>query len=158
MEKLSTNFLKAAIILLALPVLALGLRGLLGLFNHPAHPDYAWILYPIVIVLYLSVIPYFTALYQAFKLVTYIEQYISFSELSNQALKKIKWCAMTISGLYLLIMPFIYHLAQMDDAPGLVLMGFLPVFASLIITVFAAVLQRILREAIQFKTENELTV
>lgn len=158
MEKLSTNFLKAAIILLALPVLALGLRGLLGLFNHPAHPDYAWILYPIVIVLYLSVIPYFTALYQAFKLVIYIDQHISFSELSNQALKKIKWCAMTISGLYLLIMPFIYHLAQMDDAPGLVLMGFLPVFASLIITVFAAVLQRILREAIQFKTENELTV
>lgn len=158
MEKLSTNFLKAAIILLALPVLALGLRGLLGLFNHPAHPDYAWILYPIVIGLYLSVIPYFIALYQAFKLVTYIEQHISFSELSNQALKKIKWCAMTISGLYLLIMPFIYHLAQIDDAPGLVLMGFLPVFASLIITVFAAVLQRILREAIQFKTENELTV
>jgi hypothetical protein len=44
--------------------------------------------------------------------------------------------------------------ADKDDAPGLV---FVP-FASLVIAVFAAVLRRLLQEAINIKTENDLTV
>jgi hypothetical protein len=33
-----------------------------------------------------------------------------------------------------------------------------PIFASMVIAVFAAVLQRILQEAIDIKSENDLTV
>lgn len=40
----------------------------------------------------------------------------------------------------------------------MVLVGMVPVFASLVIAVFAAVLQRLLQEAIKIKSENELTV
>lgn len=158
MKKISTIVLKGAIILLALPVLSGGIMGLVLLMNYPANPDFAPILYPIIIGLYLSAIPYFIALYQSFKLINYIDKDVSFSELSNHSLNKIKWCAMIISGLYVLILPFIADLAQMDDAPGLILMALVPIFASLVITVFAALLQRIFKEARDIKSENDLTV
>lgn len=55
-------------------------------------------------------------------------------------------------------MPFVYFLAEKDDAPGLIIIGFVPIFASIVIAVFAAVLQRLLQEAINIKSENDLTV
>ena len=158
MERGSTLFLKIAVILMGIPVLALGIFGVPWLAKNPANPDYAHILYPIVIGMYVSVIPYFVALYQAFKLLSYIDKSQAFSELSVKALKNIKLCAMTISGLYVVILPFVYLVAELDDAPGLILIGMVPIFASMVIAVFAAVLQRLLQEAINIKSENDLTV
>jgi hypothetical protein len=97
-------------------------------------------------------------LVQAFKLLSYIDKNQAFSELSVKALKNIKICALTVSGLYLVILPFVFLVADLDDAPGLVIIGMVPVFASLVIAVFAAVLQRLLKEAIDIKSENDLTV
>jgi Protein of unknown function (DUF2975) len=104
------------------------------------------------------VIPFFGALVQAFKLLSYIDKNQAFSELSVKALKNIKICALTISGLYVVILPFVFLVAELDDAPGLVIIGMVPVFASMVIAVFAAVLQRLLKEAIDIKSENDLTV
>ncbi|MFB4475532.1 DUF2975 domain-containing protein, partial [Oceanobacillus caeni] len=116
------------------------------------------LLYPIVIGICISVIPYFIALYQSFKLLSYIDKSQAFSELSVKALKNIKFCAMTISGLYVVMLPFVYVVAELDDAPGLIIIGMVPIFASLVIAVFAAVLQKLLKEAIDIKSENDLTV
>lgn len=154
----STLFLKLALILIGSPILALGIYGLFDLINNPANPDYAYILYPIVTGLYLSVIPFFIALYQAYKLLSYIDKNQAFSEWSVKALKKIKYCAITISGLYVIILPFVFLLAELDDAPGLVIIGMVPIFASIVIAVFAAVLQKLLKEAIEIKSENELII
>jgi len=158
MKRGSTIFLKIAVFLIGAPVLALGIFGLTWLANNPASPDYDQILYPIVIGMYISVIPFFFALYQAFKLLSYIDKNQAFSELSVKALQKIKFCAMTISGLYVLILPFVFLVAELDDAPGLVIIGMVPIFASMVIAVFAAVLQRLLQEAIDIKSENDLMV
>ncbi|WP_252502367.1 DUF2975 domain-containing protein [Sporosarcina sp. Marseille-Q4943] len=158
MKRGSTLFLRMAVFLIGTPVLALGIYGIYYLLKNPANPEYAHILYPIVIGMYLSVIPFFIALYQAFKLLSYIDKNLAFSELSVTALQKIKFCAMTISGLYAVILPFVFMVAELDDAPGLVIIGMVPVFASLVIAVFAAVLQRLLQEAINIKSENDLTV
>ncbi len=154
----STLFLKMALFLIGTPVLALCLFGLYWLAKNPANPDYAHILYPIVIGMYVSAIPFFIALFQAFKLLSYIDKNQAFSELSVKALKRIKYCAMTISGLYVIILPFVYIVAELDDAPGLIIIGMVPIFASMVIAVFAAVLQRLLQEAIDIKSENDLTV
>jgi hypothetical protein len=108
--------------------------------------------------MYVSVIPFFVALYQAFKLLSYIDKNQAFSELSIKPLKTIKFCAMTISGLYVVILPFVYLVAELDDAPGLIIIGMVPTFASMVIAVFAAVLQRLLQEAIDIKSENDLIV
>ncbi len=158
MERGSTIFLKVAVFLIGTPVLALCIFGLTWLANNPANPDYVQMLYPILIGIYVSVIPFDLALYQALKLLNYIDKKQAFSELSIKALKNIKFCAITISGLYVLIIPFVYLLAELDDAPGLIIIGMVPTFASMVIAVFAAVLQKLLKDAIDIKSENDLTV
>lgn len=158
MKRGSTFFLKTAVMLMGIPVLALCIVGLPWLANNSVNPDYSHILYPILIGMYVSVLPFFVALYRSFRLLSYIDKNQAFSELSVKALKNIKFCAMTISGLYVAILPFVYLLADLDDAPGLVIVGMVPIFASLVIAVFAAVLQRLLQEAIDIKSENDLIV
>jgi hypothetical protein len=158
MKRGSTLFLRMAVFLIGTPVLALCIFGLPWLANNPVNPDYAHILYPILIGMYGSVIPFFAALYQAFKLLSYIDKDQAFSELSVKALKNIKRCAMTISGLYVVILPFVYFVAELDDAPGLIIIGMVPTFASMVIAVFAAVLQKLLKNAIEIKSENDLTI
>ncbi|MBY0147467.1 DUF2975 domain-containing protein [Neobacillus niacini] len=158
MKRGTTLFLKMAVILIGIPVLALGIFGVTWLTKNPANPEYAHILYPIVIGMYVSVIPFFGALVQAFKLLGYIDRNQAFSELSVKALKNIKFCAITISVVYAIVLPFVFMVAELDDAPGLVIVGMVPIFASMVIAVFAAVLQRLLQEAIDIKSENDLTV
>ncbi|MEH7111323.1 DUF2975 domain-containing protein [Neobacillus niacini] len=158
MKKGTTLFLKLAVILMGIPVLALAIFGLTWLPKNPANPEYAHILYPIVVGMYVSVIPFFAALYQAFKLLGHMDKNQAFSDLSVKALKNIKFCAITISVIYAIILPFVFMVADLDDAPGLVIVGMVPIFASMVIAVFAAVLQRLLQEAIDLKSENDLIV
>jgi hypothetical protein len=55
-------------------------------------------------------------------------------------------------------MPLFYLVADKDDAPGIIVIGMIIIFASMVIAVFAAVLQKLLKEAIDIKSENDLTV
>ena len=158
MKRGSTLFLKLTIILLSIPVLALGIYGLPWLAKNPANSDYANMLYPILIGMYVSVIPFFIALYQSFKLLNIIDKNQAFSELSVKGLKNIKFCAIAFSGVYVLIMPFVFLLAELDDAPGLVIVGMVPIFASIVIAVFAAVLVKLFKDAINIKDDNDLTI
>ncbi|OZT76654.1 DUF2975 domain-containing protein [Salinicoccus roseus] len=158
MERGSSLFLKAAVILMALPVLVGAGFAIYFLLRNPFNPEYAMILYPIVIGVLLTVIPFIFALYQSFKLLNYIDGKKAFSDLSVKALKKIKFAAFSISLIYAIILPFIYIVAEIDDAPGIILMGMVPIFAALVVGVFAAVLQKLLNEAINIKSENDLTV
>jgi Protein of unknown function (DUF2975) len=158
MKQGTTLFLKIAVFIIGTPVLALCIFWLPWLANNPVNPDYAHILYPILIIMYVSVIPFFVALYQAFKLLSHIDKNKAFSEISVKVLNKINYCAITISGLYVVGMPFFYTLAELDDAPGIILIGLVVIFASMVIAVFAAVLQRLLQEAIDIKSENDLTI
>ncbi|SFL55891.1 Protein of unknown function [Gracilibacillus orientalis] len=154
----STLFLKIAVLFIGIPVLVLCIFGLVNLANNPVNPAYDHILYPALIGMYVSAIPFYFALYNAFKLLNYIDKKKAFAQISVKALKKIKNCAITISSLYVVIIPFVFLVAEKDDAPGLILVGMVPIFASMVIAVFAAVLQRLLQEAIDIKSENDLTV
>jgi hypothetical protein len=156
--KRETLFLKIAVILLGIPALALSLFGLPWLVNNPFNPEYALILYPIITGVYISILPYYIALYQAFTLLSFIDKNIAFSELSVKALKYIKYCAFTISILYVILMPLVYMVAEKDDAPGLIIIGMAPIFASMVIAFFAAILQKLLKEAIDIKSDNDLTI
>ncbi|WP_127547093.1 DUF2975 domain-containing protein [Paenibacillus amylolyticus] len=158
MKRGTTIFLKLAVLLIGVPILALCIFGIPWLANNPVNPNYAGALYPIVIIMYVSVIPFIFALYQAFRLLSYIDKNEAFSLMSVKSLKTIKYCAIVISSLYFVMLPFVYVVAEKDDAPGLILMGMVPIFASLVIAVFSAVLQRLLQEAIDIKSENDLVV
>ena len=60
--------------------------------------------------------------------------------------------------MYVLGLPLFHFMAEKVDPPSFVLIGLVIIFASLVIAVFAAVLQRLLQEAINIKSENDLTV
>jgi len=159
MKQGSTLFLKLAVFLMGIPVLALCIFLVPRVaFIVADFLEIAYLKYPVFIVFYGAAIPFYFALYQAFRLLTYIDQNKAFSELSVTALKKIKYCAITISGLHVLALPLFYLFAEMDDAPGVIFLGLVVPFASIVIAVFAAVLQRLLQEAIDIKSENDLTV
>ncbi|OXB85621.1 MULTISPECIES: DUF2975 domain-containing protein [Geobacillus] len=158
--KRETLFLKVALVLIGLPVLALCLFLVPALAKVAVKlvPAFPWIKYFVYLVFEASALPFYFALYQAFRLLTYIDQNSAFSERSVEALKKIKSCAVVICGLHLLALPLFYLFAEKDDAPGVIFVGLLVPFASLVIAVFAAVLQKLLQQAVDIKQENELTI
>lgn len=108
--------------------------------------------------LYAPAIPFFIALYQALRLLGYIEKDKAFSQLSVGALKYIKYCALAISGLFTAGMPYIFYIADKDDAPGVALIGFIIIGASFVIATAAAVFQHLLQNAVDIKSEHDLTV
>lgn len=160
MEKVTTLFLKIAVILLGIPVLALCIFFVPEMANLAAKllPEFGFIKYLVFFIFDASAIPFYIALYLAFKLLRYIDKNKAFSDLSVKALNKIKYCAITISIFHVLIWPLFYIFAEVDDAPGVIFIGLVVPFASIIIAVFAAVLQKLLQEAIDIKSENDLTV
>lgn len=160
MEKVTTLFLKVAVVFLGIPVLALCIFLVPELANVAAKllPEFAIVKYFVYIVFEASAIPFFFALYQAFQLLRYIDNNKAFSDLAVKPLMKIKYCAITISVLHVLVLPLFYVFAELDDAPGVIFVGLVVPFASLVIAVFAAVLQKLLQEAINIKSENDLTV
>lgn len=156
--KRETLFLKVVVILMGIPVLALCLFGLPSIANKVVEHFPAYWAYPAIGGVYGAAIPFYVALYQTFKLLKYIDMNTAFSELSVKALKNIKYCAVSISVLYTAVLPVVYFIADQDDAPGLILIGLFITFAPLVIAVFAAVLQKLLEDAIDIQSENDLTI
>lgn len=113
---------------------------------------------PILFGLYVPAVPFFVALYQTLKLLDCIDKNKAFSQASVTTLKHIRRCAVIIAGLFTAGMPYIAYVADKDDAPGVILMGLVIVIASTAVAVFAAVLQKLLGDALAIKAENDLTV
>lgn len=149
----STLFLKTVIVLFGLAVLILCIFLISKLFTQDLG-EY----FPIVIGMLIAAIPFFIGVYQTLKLLNNIDNNKAFSHVSIQALNTIKYCGAAISALYGVGMPYIFIVAERDDAPGVVLLGLIFTFAPMAVAVFAAVLERLLQNAMNLKSENELTV
>lgn len=158
MKRGTTVFLKIAVFLIGITVLALCIFWLPWLANDTAEmfPEFAFLQYLVLIGLYVTVIPFFLALYQALKLLNYIENNNAFSELSVKVLKYIKYCAITISILYLI--GTIVLMSQNALHPGIAIIGLTIIFTSVVIAVFTAVLQKLLKNVLDIKSENDFTV
>ena len=118
--------------------------------------------YPFLIGAWVLSIPIFVALYQTLKILGYIDQNKAFSGLSVKSLNYIKYCSIVFSILIAVGAITVIILAQSadprEDLVPIATLGFIFTFASLIIAVFVAVLQRLLRDVIYIKSENDLTV
>lgn len=150
----STLFLRAAVAVIGLLVLAICIFPIPIVLRDGDPGMYG----PILLGLYVPALPFFFALYQAMKLLSYIDKNKAFSDLSVKALKNIKYCAVAISALFTAGMPYIFITADKDDAPGVIVIALVIIFASMVVAVFAALLQRLLQSAIDLKSENDLTV
>ncbi|MDO1444878.1 DUF2975 domain-containing protein [Rhodocytophaga aerolata] len=159
MKRISTTFLQAVIVLIGMVAIAILIRfpltegraTNLDLFSIYADP---FILYG-----YAASIAFFVALYKAFKLLGYIGQNKVFSSDSVGTLKSIKYCAIVLSvlivaaGLYIRIS----H-SKEEDPAGFIAICILATFVSIVVATAAAIFEKILQNAMDLKSENDLTI
>jgi hypothetical protein len=158
MKRGTITFLKVNVFITGIIILALCLFWLPGLAKDSAemNPEFAHLRFPVLVGLYFTAIPFFLALYQGFKLLIFIGSENAFSGLAVKSLGYIKNCAITIIILYLI--GIVLLLSKSALHPGIAIIGFVIIFATLVISLFSAVLQQLLRSALKIKSENELTV
>ena len=161
LRQVSTHFLKAVVVLMGLLAITLSVV----LFPHLWSGEGLWELSharPVLIVgltgIYLTLLPFLFALFQAFRLLRYIDRNNAFSLSSITALRNIKYCAFAMTILYYAAMPLAFVIADLDDAPGLVLIAFALACAPLVVATFAAVLQKLVYSAVELKNEHDFTV
>ena len=160
MKRSSTIFLQVVIVLIGIGALALMLWEP-HLEGRNAHATLFEIYFkdPFLALVYLGSIPFFVALYQAFKVLGYAGQNKVFSQPAVNALRTIKYCAIAIIGfvvLSVLFMPF--SDPDDDDGPQGVVMRILITFGSIVVATAAATFERILQNAVDIKSEHDLTV
>ncbi len=106
---------------------------------------------------FMASIPFFAALYQAFKLLGYVGQNKVFSHEAVKALRTMKYCALAIIGFVALSVIFMIS-GDRDDRPAGVFMRILVTFPSILVATAAAMFEQILQKAVDIKSENDLTV
>jgi len=158
MKRTPTIFLQIVIVLIGI-----GALGLLLWEPHiegvNAHAKFFEVyLDPFIALVYLGSVPFFVALYQAFKVLGFVGQNKVFSQPAVKALRTIKNCALTIIGFVALDELIIMLTHGNDDAAGGVFMGVLITFGSIVIATAAAMFERILQNAVDIKSEHDLTV
>lgn len=157
----STLLLKTTLVFMGLIVLALAIFALPKLYiGAVAEFPYASnTILGIVLILYAVALPYFFVLQQSWKLLVLIDQNIGFSKFAVAAFRNIKNASL-FGGILLMMgfVPLLYPIAEEDDAPGLLIYGFLFACIPFVVSVFAAVLQKLFQNAVEIKSENDLTI
>ena len=159
MKKSSTIFLQIVIVLIGIGALAILLwePQIEGVNAHATNFE-IYFKDPFLALVYAGSIPFFIALYQAFNVLGYVGQNKVFSPEVVKALRTIKYCALTIIGFVVVEEIFIMLNHGSDDPAGGVFMGILITFGSIVIATAAAMFERILQNAVDIKSENDLTV
>jgi hypothetical protein len=159
MKRASILFLQAVILLIGIVALAVllwfplteGRAANLDLFSIYFDP---FILYG-----YAASIAFFIALYKAFRLLGYIAQNKVFSLNSVKALKSIKYCAIVLAVLIVMAGIFIKLSHHKDDDPaGFLAMCIVTTFVTIVVATAAAIFEKILQNAVDMKSENDLTI
>ena len=113
---------------------------------------------PFLVYAYTASTPFFMALYQAFMLLGYIKQNKVFSLNSVKALRTIKFCAILLVIFIAAPLASLFIVRPEDDIAGGIAMGLFLIFVSSVIATAAAVFEKFLQNAVDIKSENDLTV
>ena len=159
MKKIPIVFLQAVIVLIGIVALVIIIRlpltegravnlDVLSIYSDP------FILYG-----YAASIAFFIALYKSFKLLGYIGQNKVFSSSSVKALKSIKYCAIVLSILIVLAGLYIklFHNKE-DDPAGFLTICIVTTFVCIVLATAAAIFEKLLQNAVDMKSENDLTI
>src|SRR6476661_6239302 len=156
--KRSSIFLQVVIVLIGIGVLGL-LLWEPHIEGRNAHATLFEIYFkdPFLAYAYVGSIPFFFALYQAFKVLGYAGQNKVFSQEAVKALRTIKYCAIAIIGFVAVSVIFMIN-GDRDDRPAGVFMRLLITFPAIVVATAAAIFERVLQNAVDMKSENYLTV
>lgn len=161
MKRISIIFLQVVVILIGIGVLAFLLwEPHVEGRNIGATVFEIYFKDPFLAYVYLASISFFVGLYQVFKLLRYIGRNSIFSQSSLKALRTIKYCAIVLITFILGAEAyfFIFQASKGEDIAGGVAMGFVMLFISFIIATGATLFEKILQNAVDMKSENDLTI
>jgi hypothetical protein len=103
---------------------------------------------PFLAYVYVGSTPFFVALYWAFRLFGHVRQNRAFSQVTVDALRTIKYCAIAIIG-FVVVSVFFMISGDKDDRPAGVFMRILVIFASSVIAIAAAMFARNMQNSLR---------
>jgi hypothetical protein len=95
--------------------------------------------------IYLSIIPFLYSNIQAIKIINNISKNNLFSEDTIKSFNKIKKSSFVFCVIYIFLFPIFYYLGEIDDAPGMILLGFIIILSSIFIYILMSVLIDVLK-------------
>lgn len=110
MKKVSTNFMRIVLLFFGIISLVLCLFSIPWFYHGLSDflPELFLLKYLFIFGMSFPIVPFLFALYQALKLLSYIDQNKAFSNHSISTLKNIKNSALSISILYAICLPTVY--------------------------------------------------
>jgi hypothetical protein len=159
MKQISTVFLQVVVVLIGIGALVLLLWMPLT-EGRATNLDLFHIYFdPLILYAYAASIAFFVALYKTFKLLGYIGQNKVFSTDSVKTIKSIKHCAIILGILIVLAGVYIRLFHEKEDDPaGFIAICIVTTFVSIVFATAAAVFEKLLQNAIDMKSENDLTI
>ncbi len=159
MKRGSTLFLKVVLCLIAIGVFA-GMIWFPQTEGRAVNLDLLSIYSdPFIIYIYIGSIPFFVGLYQAFKLLNFIDKNKAFSKGAVNTLKNMKLASLALIGFIVLALLYIRFAVGADEDPaGPTMLGIIVTFAATVIATACAVFEKLLQNAVKIKSENDLTV
>jgi hypothetical protein len=158
MKKGSTIFLKAVLVLIAIGVLAALIR-FPQTEGRAANLDLISIYKdPLIIYSFIASIPFFVGLHQAFKLLSLIEANKAFSQAAVNTLRNMKRASLSLIGFIGLGELYLHLLVKGEDMAGPTMLGIVASFSIAVVATAAAVFEKLLQNAVNIKSENDLTV
>lgn len=154
------TLLKALVLLLGLPVLYIGflfMSEVIG-FAIRLYPTLLSLRWLLIGLLGMSALLFVGVLAHLFWAIHLIQKSQFFTQASNQVLKRASILAFATSGIYVCFLPIFYIAAELDDAPGFVLIGIFFVALAFGLGLLLAVLVKIFKQALAYKEENEWVV
>lgn len=157
MKRTATIFLQAVILTIGAGILVWllwephgeGVNAQSGFFEVYLDPFIAYI--------YIASVPFFVAVYESVKFLGYVRRDQIFSQRSVRALRTIKYCALVLIGFAALSVLFMIG-GDREDRPAGVFLRLLITFPSIVLAAAAAISERVLQNAVDIKSENDLTV
>ena len=158
MKRGSTLFLKVVLLLIAIGTFA-GMIWFPQTEGRATNLDLLSIYTdPFIIYIYIGSLPFFVGLYQAFKLLNFIDANLAFSQGAVNTLRNMKLASLVLIGFIVLGLFYIRFAAGGDDPAGPTMLGIIVSFAVAVIATASAVFQKLFQNAVDLKSENDLTV
>ena len=158
MKKGSTLFLKVVILLIAVGAL-FALLWFPPSEGRAAGLDLVSIyLDPVIMYMYIASVAFFAGLYQAFTLLNLIDRNKAFSQEAVNKLRNIKLASLILAGFVIAGIIYLRLFAHGDDPAGPTMLGAFMSLAFGVIATAAGVFQKLLQNAVDIKSENDLTV
>jgi hypothetical protein len=158
MNRSSTLFLRLVLSLMAIAALVICGLGVPRMVADEVsrHPNGVGVPYAIMVCAYILCIPFFTALYQGFRVLNFIDRDKTFSHATAASLRRIRFCALVIGASFFagIVTLRILSAGTDEDSAGPTAIAMLIMFFCLIVTAVSTVLEKQVQKAIDLKSES----